>query len=183
MSLGVDDQAVWYSDEQGMLGRIDPLSDEIHHKYPIGAHGRVVPLAGSVWICDCDNHRIVQFDPVAQKVVKTVDIPEHGFLIGVDSTQGETMWVLDTEGSTVTPLDAATGQPGQPLGFGGQLHYAQIGFDSIWLAAGANLYKVDLHTHAKQTIAMPQGVSAGGIAIDEQTNTLWVQNCGCPING
>jgi class 3 adenylate cyclase/streptogramin lyase len=182
VSLGVDDQAIWYLDELGILGRVDPVRNVISHKYGVGAQGRVVPLAGSVWICDCDNHRIVQFDPVAQKVARTVDIPEHGFLIGVDSTQGATMWVLDTEGSTVTPLDAATGQPGQPLGFGGQLHYAQIGFGSIWLAAGANLYRVDLSTHQKQSIAMPPGVSAGGIAIDEQTSSLWVQNCGCPLN-
>jgi class 3 adenylate cyclase len=183
VSLAADDQAIWYLDEHAILGRIDPVSNVISHKYGVGtAQGRVVPLAGSVWICDCDNHRIVQFDPVAQRVARTVEIPEHGFLIGVDSTQGETMWVLDPEGSTVTPLDAATGQPGQPLGFGGQLHYAQIGFGSIWLAAGANLYKVDLSTHAKQSIAMPPGVSAGGIAIDEQTNSLWVQNCGCPVN-
>jgi hypothetical protein len=182
ISMGVDDQAVWYLDEHGILGRFDTVSNVISHKYGVGAQGRVVPLAGSVWICDCDNHRIVQFDPVAQKVVKTVDIPEHGFLIGVDSTKGATMWLLDPEGSTVTPLDAATGQPGQPLGFGGQLHYAQIGFGSIWLAAGAHLFKVDLSTHEKQSIAMPPGVSAGGIAIDEQTNSLWVQNCGCPLN-
>jgi class 3 adenylate cyclase/streptogramin lyase len=183
VSLGVDGQAVWYLDEHAILGRIDPVTNVISHKYGVGAaQGRVVPLAGSVWICDCDNHRIVQFDPVAQKVARTVEIPEHGFLIGVDSTRGQTMWVLDTEGSTVTPLDAATGQPGQPLGFGGQLHYAQIGFGSIWLASGTHLFKVDLSTHQKQSIAMPPGVSAGGIAIDEQTNSLWVQNCGCPLN-
>jgi class 3 adenylate cyclase/streptogramin lyase len=182
-SLGVDDEAVWSLDDGGTLGRIDALTNEIRHKYEVGAQGRVVPLAGSVWICDCDHHRIIQFDPVAQKVVRTVEIPEHGFLIGVDSTKGETMWVLDTEGSTVTPLDAATGLPGQPLGFGGQLHYAEIGFDSIWLAAGANLYRVDLTTKEKKTIPMPPGVSAGGIAIDQQSGSLWVQNCGCPING
>jgi hypothetical protein len=182
-SLGVDDQSVWYVGEDGTLGRIDPLSNQIHHKYPIGAHGRVVPLEGFVWICDCDNHRIVQFDPGTQKVVKTVTIPEHGFLIGVDSTNGNTLWLLDTEGSTVTPLDARSGTPGQPLGFEGQLHYAEIGFGSIWLAAGAHVYKVDLSTKAKQVIAMPTDVSAGGLAIDEQTNSLWVENCGCPING
>jgi class 3 adenylate cyclase len=183
VSLGVDEQALWYLDQHGTLGRVDPLANEIRHKYQVGAHGKVVPLVGSVWICDCDNHRIVQFDPAAQKVVRTVEIAEHGFLIGVDSSRGETMWVLDMEGSTVTPLDPATGSAGQPLGFGGQLHYAQIGFDSIWLAAGANLYKVDLNSKAKTTIPMPPGVSAGGLAIDEQTNSLWVQNCGCPLNG
>jgi streptogramin lyase len=95
ISLGVDDQAVWYLDQHGTL-----LSNEIRHKYHLGAHGVVVPLVGSVWICDCDNHHILQFDPVAQKVVRTVDIPEHGFLVGVDSS----LWVENC-GCPVQRLD------------------------------------------------------------------------------
>ena len=180
-SISADTQAVWFLNETGELGRINPIANRIR-TYRIDAHGVVVPLAGSVWICDCDNHRILQFDPQQERVTRTVVTPEHGVLIGVDALDGKTMWMLDVEGSTVTPLDPKTGRPGQPLGFGGHLHYAEIGFGSIWIAAGADLYQVDLETKEKKKIDMPPGVSAGGIAIDQQTGSLWVQNCGCPID-
>jgi hypothetical protein len=31
-------------------------------------------------------------------------------------------------------------------------------------------------------IRMPSGMSAGAIAIDEQTGSVWVADCGCPID-
>jgi streptogramin lyase len=92
------------------------------------------------------------------------------------------MWLLDPAAATLTPLDATTGEPsGQPLGIGGGTVYdAAIGFGSIWVAAGSQLYRFDLASGERQAIAVPDGASAGGLAIDEPDHLVWVENCGCP---
>jgi streptogramin lyase len=72
---------------------------------------------------------------------------------------------------------------GQPLGFGGQLADAKIGFGALWVAASNAVYRIDLTTHDKKLIEIPRDMTAGSIAIDEQTRSVWVGNCGCPRNG
>ena len=118
-----DTRSLWYLSTQGDLVQIDPLTATISHQYSLAgsatAPARVVPLLDSVWICDCDNGRILRFDPSLGKVVATVNLQQKGYLIGVDSSDGETLWLLDPAAGTLTPLDATTGEPGQPLGFGG----------------------------------------------------------------
>jgi streptogramin lyase len=143
---------------------------------------RVVPLLGAVWICDCDSGQILRFDPVAGRVTKVVRLQEKGFLTGVDLGEVSTVWLIDPAAATITPLDATSGEPsGQPLGFGGgNVYDARIGFGSIWVAAGSQLYRFDLATGQRHAIAVPEGASAGGLAIDPEDGKVWVENCGCP---
>ncbi|HTG48285.1 MAG TPA: adenylate/guanylate cyclase domain-containing protein [Actinomycetota bacterium] len=177
--------SIWYLSEQGDLLEIDPASTKIVNRYtvPAGQPTRVVPLIGSIWVCDCPNGKILQVDPKDGSVEKTVALQQHGYLIGADSKDGNTLWLVDPEAGTITPLDPKTGAPGRPLGFGGSHVYAaEIGFGSIWVAAGSHLYRFDLPDGAKHEIPVPGGASAGGLAMDETDNVVWVENCGCPDN-
>jgi len=180
------DHAIWYLSTQGDLVEIDPLISSVTHRYSISPPAvlpsRVVPLLDDVWVCDCDNGQILRFDPAAGEVTKVVHLQEKGFLIGVDTSDGRTMWLLDPSAATLTPLDATSGEPsGQPLGIGGgQVYDAAIGFGSIWVAAGSQLYRFDLATGERRAIPVPDGASAGGLAIDEPDHLVWVENCGCP---
>ena len=140
-------------------------------------------LDGYVWICDCDFGHVVQFDPRTGKQVKQLSLPEHGYLVDVDAQHEHTVWMLDPSGNTLTPIAPVSGVPGQPLGFGGQLADAKIGFGSIWVAASNAVYRINLTTHHQTTIPIPPDMTAGSIAIDQQTNSVWVGNCGCPRNG
>jgi len=180
-------RSLWYLSTQGDLVEIDPITATITNTYSLArsamAPAKVVPLLDFVWICDCDNGRIMRFDPKLGQVTATVNLQEKGYLIGVDSSDGETLWLLDPGAGTIVPLDAATGEPGQPLGFGGgNVYDAQIGFDSIWVAAGSQLFRFELSTGKRHAIAIPDGASAGGVAIDETDGIVWVENCGCPDN-
>jgi class 3 adenylate cyclase/streptogramin lyase len=183
--VNADARSLWYLSHQGDLVEIDPLSAKIVHTYSVAgsavAPSKVVPLLGSVWICDCDHGQILKVDPATGEVTKTVTLQERGFLIGVDSSDGKTLWLLDPAAGTITPLDPNTGDPGQPLGFGGgNVYDAQIGFGSIWVAAGSQLFRFDLATGERHPIAIPAGASAGGLALDETDGVVWVENCGCP---
>lgn len=176
-------RTLWYLSLQGDLVEIDPIRAKILKSYSVEAFAPavVVPLVGYVWICDCDNGEILRFDPRKGKVTLTVELEEEGYLAGVDSSDGKTLWLVDPGAGTLTPLDAATGKPGRPLGIGGDHIYdAQIGFGSIWVAAGAQVVRFDLPSQERHAISMPAGVSAGGLAMDQDDGVVWVENCGCP---
>jgi class 3 adenylate cyclase len=176
-------RTLWYVSRQADLVEIDPIRAKVINRYKVDAFAPavVVPLVGYVWICDCDNGQILRFDPRKGKVTLTVQLKEEGYLAGVDSSDGTTLWLVDPGAGTVIPLDAATGEPGRPLGIGGDHIYdAQIGFGSIWVAAGAQVVRFDLPSQERHAIAMPAGVSAGGLAMDQDNGVVWVENCGCP---
>ena len=182
-----DRTSIWAMSAAGDLDRIDPGTAKIVQRFTIdaGEPTKVVPLLGSIWVCDCPNGKILQVDPSDGKVLQTVALPQRGYLIGVaaDTANGNTLWLIDPEAGTITPLDPKTGEPGRPLGFGGSRVYdAEIGFGSIWVAAGSHLYRFDLPDGAKHEIPVPDGASAGGLAMDETDHIVWVENCGCPDN-
>lgn len=177
--------AVWVLGDTGELVRIDPLSNRIVGTYGTSTTkpGVVVALADHVWICDCEYHRIAEFDPAANKVVRTLTFAEAGFLVGLTGDQGrKTAWLLDPDAATLTPIDTASGQAGQPIGIGANLHGATVSFGDVWVAAGDKVLRVRGDgPQVVARIAMPRGMSAGAIAADPDTGALWVGDCGCPI--
>jgi streptogramin lyase len=174
---------MWTVTQDGILARLDPIRNAVvrpAYQTGAGSPGALIALAGNVWVCDCINHQVIGFDPERNRVVHRVTLPEHGFLFGIDSTgDGETMWLLDPDGRTLTPLDPATGTEGQPLGVPGEPRSAVIAFGSIWVASGRAVYRIDLTTHRETRIALPPGVTAAGIAFDAPSKGVWVENCGC----
>jgi len=175
--------SLWYLSEAGDLVEIDPIGTKILHRYTVDSvsPGVVVPLLGDVWICDCTVGKALRFDPETGEVVDTYELPEGGYLIGVDSTDDTTLWVLNEQSNTLSQLDPETKELGDPIGVGGIIYEAKIAFGSIWVASGSELTRIDLRTRDRRPpIRMPEGVSAGGLAVDEADGTLWIENCGCP---
>lgn len=82
----------------------------------------------------------------------------------------------------MTPVDEDTGEAGQPIGIGSNLHDAAVSFGSVWVAAGDRVLRLEPEGPTViATIRMPEGMSAGSIASDPETGSLWVGDCGCPI--
>ena len=185
VSIDAGTAAVWALTEDGRLHEIDPISSVAVGSFATGAvdPGRVVALEDRVWVCACSHHTLFEFDPVRSNVVRVIDTAARGFLVGLADTSGaKTLWLLDPQGATLTPIDAASGKPGQPIGIGANLHGATVGFGSIWVARGDQVIR--LRGNGPEVLArikMPGGMSAGGIAIDEASGSLWVADCGCPI--
>ena len=181
------DRSIWALSASGDLVEIDPRTAKIveHFMVDAGDPTTVVPLTGSIWICDRPNGRILQVDPADGTVLRTLAIPQRAYLIGVatDADEGNTLWLVDADAGTITPLDPTTGEPGGPLGVGGfggsRVYAAEIGFGSIWVAAGSKLFRFDLPDGARHVIPVPDGASAGGLALDETRHIVWVENCGC----
>ena len=126
------------------------------------------------------------FAQPARAVRAAVSIVRAVQALGVDVRCGPAgttaLWLLDPEASTLTPIDAKSGAAGQPIGIGANLRTAVVGFGSVWVAAGDKVLRVEGNgPTVTARIAMPTGFSAGSIAVDPQTSSLWVADCGCPI--
>jgi hypothetical protein len=175
--------AVWFLASDGTLTKINPLKVKVIATYDTHtfAPGVVVPLAGYVWICDCEVGKVIQFDPRTETVVRTLTLAQKGLLFGVDSVDGPTVWLLDPGASTLTPIDPETGASGRPIGIPAQISDATISGGSIWVSSPAEIRRIPLDSsQTVPPIEMPGDVSAGSIAVDPQTGDVWVANCGCP---
>jgi class 3 adenylate cyclase len=185
ISIDAGPAAVWALTKDARLHEIDPISSRVVGSFATGAvePGIVVALEDRVWVCACSRHTLYEFDPARSKVVRVIDTAARGFLVGLADTSGvKTLWLLDFQGAALTPIDVASGKPGQPIGIGANLHGATVGFGSIWVARGDQVIR--LRGDGPEVVAripMPRGMSAGAIAIDEASGSLWVADCGCPI--
>ena len=172
--------AVWVLEHGGSMFRIDPISNRVTRTYETDAveTNTLVPLAGYDWICECRINKILRFDP-RNGHSRTFSIPTQAYLVGIDSSTGKTLWLLDPKNKTLTALDPTTGEAGAPLGLSGdQIVAAVVAFGSMWATAGNVVDRVDLKTNVGSTIAMPKGVWAGSIAADPSSGTIWVGNSG-----
>jgi hypothetical protein len=183
----IDDgpDAMWALGEDGTLFEIDPVANEVVGTYETETvhPGVVVALGNNLWVCDCEEHRLVEFDPSGNELLRTLEFPQTGFLIGLtDEAGATTLWLLDLPGGTLTPIDEETGIAGQPIGIGANLHAAAASFGSVWVAAGDKVLRVEGDgPRVSARIPMPDGMSAGSIAADPETGALWIGDCGCPL--
>jgi Adenylate and Guanylate cyclase catalytic domain len=178
-TIATGNGAVWVLESDGRLVRIDPLTNRVARTFETHASETrtLIPLAGSEWICECLFNKVMRFDGRTGRS-RTFNIAEQAYLVGVEGTQGETLWLLDPQGATLTPMDPVTGATEPPLGLSGQPRQAVIAFGAVWAAAGHVVDRLDLQTRARTAIPMPAGVWAGSIAADPRTNSLWVGNSG-----
>jgi class 3 adenylate cyclase len=186
IDLRAGNGAVWLLATDGTLTEIDPVKAKVVDTYETGAThpGVVVPLAGYVWICECQSGHIVQFDPRRSTIVRELDLPTEGFLFGVDSTDPDAarVWLLDPGANTLTPIDPSTGEVGRPVGVGGAaITDATIAAGSLWVSSQTEVTQIELPDLEAHVFEVPEGISAGSIAPTPDGAHVWVANCGCPI--
>jgi class 3 adenylate cyclase len=176
-TIATGNGAVWVLESDATLVRIDPLSNRVTARYDTKAveTSILIPVAGYEWICECIVNQVLRYDASARRG-KTFDIPVQAQIVGVDSTDGKTLWLLDPQGATLTPMDPVTGTTKSPLGLGGEPQEAVVAFGAIWAASGGIVQRIDLETKERTTIAMPRGVWAGSIAADARSGAIWVGN-------
>ncbi len=182
-------QAVWILTNQGELLQIDPITNRIVDQDPIPHKLRLVGLAAvgeKLWVCECAAGRLTEYDPSVDKVLRNVAFTQSGFVIpddrvsnrnGAVSTEDNVMWLLDAVGGTITPVDPKSGIAGSALGIPRPVTARAFGFGALWLAADGKLHRVDLESGRLRTIEMPDGLVAGGVALDETANVVWVSTC------
>jgi hypothetical protein len=185
-SIAVGRDAIYFltSDE---VVEIDPSVNEIVDR---DAHGfGTVPdtigsVGGSLWICECEEARITQWDPDSDAAVRTVEFAQRGFILddqrelsqGNVAIEASTVWLMDGAAGTITPVDTRSGDAGQPIGIPRGSEWHVFGLGSVWISAPGEIYRLELDTLQGESIPLPAGVHAGGLAVDEETGAVWVAN-------
>ena len=189
VGTAISRRAIWLLTNEGKLLEIDPDTNALidHGTVPHQLRLQGIAAVGEkLWICECGAGRLIEFDPAVDKVSRTVKFTQSGFVIPDDrvSSQGaavtseqDVMWLLDGGGGTITPVDAKTGEAGSALGIPRPVSANAFGFGALWLAADGKLSRVDMDSGRLRTIEMPDGLVAGGVALDEQTGVVWVSTC------
>lgn len=149
----------------------------------------VVSVGGAVWVCECEEGRITHWDPQEDTVIRTVEFAQRGLVLddrrelsqgssaqGTVSGDAQTVWLMDSDAGTITPVDAETGEAGQPIGIPQGSFFHDFGLGSIWISAFTEVHRLRLDSLQGETIDLPDDVFAGGIAVDEATGTVWLGN-------
>ena len=180
--------AVWLLTKDGTLTEISRESMKIVNTFDTGVEnpGSAVPMAGFIWICACEDGHVAQFDPRKNEVVNELELPDQGFVIGVDTNfaEGERVWILDPIRNTLTPVDPVSGETGAPIGVGGaRITDAAIIDNVLWVSSQTQLTEVELASPDldQHVFDVPEGISAGSVAPAPDGSRVWVGNCGCPI--
>ncbi len=179
--------AIYVLSREGEILEIDPRENGLvdTDRLPIDTIPDALASIGrTLWICECDEGRILQWDPNEDVEIRTVEFAQRGFIMrdqreasqGTVSVDEDTVWLLDWEGGTITPVDTATGEAGQPVGIPQNSYWHDFGIDSIWITASTDIYRLRLDTMRAEVIPLPEGVDAGGIAVDESSGAVWVVN-------
>jgi streptogramin lyase len=166
---------------------IDPAVNDVVDRDALALESTpdgIVSVGGSVWVCECADGRITQWDPVTDEAIETVTFAQQGFILGDPreaslgsvTDDDDDVWLMDREAGTLTAVDPATSTAGQPIGIPQWAGEHDFGADSIWIAADDEVYRIHLDDFRAESIALPDGVVAGGIAVDAVTGSVWVGN-------
>jgi class 3 adenylate cyclase/streptogramin lyase len=177
-TIAAGNGAIWVLDQDGVLWRLDPATSRVTGHFATNAleTNVVVPASGYQWISERLNHEVLRYDPATHQATRFDFAQQPWHLVGVESTRARSVWLLDGQGSTITPIDLKTGRPGQPIGITGKPSQAVVTRGSIWVAGGDVVDRISLSTGAHQTIPLPKGTNATGIAVDPVTGAVWVGN-------
>ena len=196
-AIATGDGSIWILEQDGTLVRIDPAANHVSGRFKTGASETYFFAvgAGYAWICECEfNHILRRYDARTQRAktfkglnpltpppaISNPRMHFHTWLVGLDRHNGM-LWFMNGFNGTLYPRDPRTGeQTASSVGLDGDPNQAVLAHRTIWVAAGDVVDRVSLTSVDRETIALPKGTYAGGIAADPNTNTVWVANTAVP---
>ena len=186
--FAVGDRAVYILDHEGQVHEIDPVTNLEVDSFPSQAATPpdALQYAGGKLYFFPDGlpgNSLTVLDATTHELLHTwtnVRQPAGLDASAVDSSTG-TVWLANWVESSVTALDKDSGEPDIPTNLSTRPQSIAIGFGSIWVAAGPNVFRIGPADRTVQkTIAMPAGADAGSMVIDQTNGKIWVSNCHGP---
>jgi len=186
--------AIWVLDQDGVLHRIDPAGNRVSGRFATGALETfwVAPGAGYVWICECfNNNSMLRYDPRTRTARRfpLLRVPERWqrseslryvrrtFVVGEDGRTRSLWFLVVGGGGRLASWNPDNGRAAMPsVGLEGEPVQAAMANGNIWVAASTVVDRFSIASGKRETIPLPKGMNATGIAVDPVTNTVWVGN-------
>jgi virginiamycin B lyase len=186
LGLAVGEGAVWVTDIGNDVWRIDPASNAVVAKIPVGSLPAALTVAyGSVWVTDIGTGTLSRIDAATNRVTATINVGQsNGSAEGAESivAGGGAVWVgndidnklyrIDPSTNAVTALDIGAADRGD-----WRVMSLAYGAGSVWAFADAcNIARIDPTSGVvtkRYTICDPaMATGTGAIAI--AFGSLWV---------
>jgi hypothetical protein len=168
--VAIDRQSVWVLTGEGTLWQIDPITHRIAQRYDkiTAPDSHMTVGGGFVWLSDTLSDAITRLDPSTGKsdTIWISSKPDQLAFVG------GTLWALDRDGRTVTPIDASLLEAGTPVGTPSHPTLMAGGLGWLWIPADGVVARISLATGQVQEI--PVDFWASAVAPDERTGTVWV---------
>lgn len=192
VDVAVGGGRIWLLLQGGELLEVDPERTAVvaTHETHASPPSFIVAVGEDVWICGCRDGLLVRFDPRTGEreeldlgvLRPSAPLRDSRILSEVDD---RTIWLVDAQGTTVTPFDTVTGVLGETLDIppgvavGGPSAGIAFGLGSIWLVSSEAVHRIDIETRRMEVIRAPDGVELGGVAVDEESGVVWAVACDC----
>jgi DNA-binding SARP family transcriptional activator/streptogramin lyase len=164
--------SLWVGSNAGTINEFDPLTGERISEIELAASPDELAFgAGFLWALDQIGGHVIQIDPEDGRVVRRIDVI--GNLEDIAAGDGG-VWVLDDFAGTVTQIDPETGALQNPIGVGPMPTAIVVGLGSAWITDSEDglISRVDPRLGSQEPIDV--GVPLVAVAVDEETNSLWV---------
>jgi class 3 adenylate cyclase len=168
--MAVGEGAVWETWGSGHLVRVDPRRERAE---AINLHTSLFGVAvgeGSLWVGDQLYGTVIPVDPVSHRPGRPIDI--FGNIDAMAVGEGH-VWVLDKGASTVQPIDVSTGRPQAAIDVGEDPTDIAVGLGAVWVSDESGTITV-IDTLTLETRDLDLGTPLASIAVDPDTETLWV---------
>ena len=168
--LAIDRQSVWVLTGEGTLWQIDPITHRIAQRYDkiTAPDSHMTVGGGFVWLSNTLTDAITRLDPSTGKSDTILISSKPDQLAFV----GGTLWAMDRDGRTVTPIDTSLLEAGTPVGIPEHPTLMAGGLGWLWIPADGVVARITLSTGQVQEI--PVDFWASAVAPDEPTGTVWV---------
>jgi streptogramin lyase len=154
----------------GTMLRLDPGSGRRRWVRGLDAVDQIAVGHGSVWTIDVLGSTITRYDPKTMHRIAT--IPVSGGVDAIVAGQEE-LWALSRSLGSLTEIDPATNLVGHTIQVGETPTVMTAGLGAVWVAdRDGSIRRVDEATRRVTPISF--GAEVRAIAVDEDTDTLWV---------
>jgi streptogramin lyase/tRNA A-37 threonylcarbamoyl transferase component Bud32 len=143
--------------QQGLLVRIDPLTNTVAGKFFAGTGPMHVAVGeGSAWVADRASGIVTRFDAEGQKVAQiTVGKGLADIVVGLGS-----VWVANQDSGNVYRIDPATNDIRDQVAVGIGIENIAIGSDSVWVANNRDGVLAGIDPERKVVVSTVLGSSA-----------------------
>jgi YVTN family beta-propeller protein len=118
------------------LWRIDPVRKRIAATIDLGFAPRSLAVgAGSVWITDQLDDKVVRLDPQKNRVTASIPVGRGASAVAVG---GGDVWVANSIDHTVSRIDPATNAVVETIDVGARPEDVTVTDDAVWVAADAS---------------------------------------------
>jgi YVTN family beta-propeller protein len=178
--VAVGSGAVWVGKSAGGIAEVDPKSDEIVTKFPVGnSPSSIATGIGSVWIADDVDNTVTRIDPRSAAAV-TATTPVGQGPAAIDAGAGA-VWVANTEDDSVSRLDPATAAVTETIPVGARPTGVAAGADAVWVAnsLGGSVSRINPETNQVEA-TIDVGQAPQGVAVAH--GLVWVTVQASPVS-